>query len=398
MTGFLYPNEILLQWDLLIVIYPFITGLVAGAFIVSSLYHVFGLKKLKPVSRFSLVAALSFLLIAPLPLMAHLGRPERALEMFYSPNLNSAMSGFGYIWTFYTLLVLAEIWLVFRPDIVKFANNTDGLKKTIYTAMALGILEINEETEKIDHSLIKILAFIGIPSACLLHGYVGFIFGAIKANPWWSTPLMPVIFLMSAIVSGIALLIVMYMVVCKIRRVPIDYPCIHTMSVWLCGFLTVDVALEGLEVFSMLYTSEESWPIISQLITQKITVSYVYIQFLAGSVLPLFALASVVMATYSERLKSIVIPVAAMLVVIGVFAMRYNVVIGGQMLSKSLRGFSTFTPELFSESGVLVTAGFLMLPFLVFTMVSRLLPPWQDPVAQVVERRSLSWSTSFSRK
>ena len=398
MTGFLYPNEVIMQWDLLIVIYPFITGLVAGAFIVSSLYHVFGLQKLKPVSRFSLVMALSFLLIAPLPLMAHLGHPERALEMFYSPNLNSAMSGFGYIWTFYTLLVLVEIWLVFRPDIVKFANKADGLKKTLYTALALGVLEIDEKADKLDHKLTKILAFIGIPSACLLHGYVGFIFGAIKANPWWSTPLMPVIFLLSAIVSGIALLIVMYVVVCKIRRVQVDYPCIHTMAMWLGGFLTVDVALEGLEVFHMFYTTEESWPMIAKLITTQITVSYVYIQFLAGSVLPLFTLGSVVLGKYSERIKHIVIPVAAMFVVIGVFAMRYNVVIGGQMLSKSLRGFNSFTPELFSESGVFVTAGFLTLPFIVFFVVSRLLPPWQDPITQVAAPRNLKWSPSFGSK
>src|SRR3972149_1568214 len=114
MTGFVFPNEGMIEWDLLIVVYPYITGLVAGAFIVSSLYHVFGLKNLKPVARFSLITALAFLIVTPMPLLVHLGRPERALEMFLTPNLSSAMAGFGYIWFFYLLLVLAEIWLVFR--------------------------------------------------------------------------------------------------------------------------------------------------------------------------------------------------------------------------------------------------------------------------------------------
>ncbi|MBI4285698.1 MAG: polysulfide reductase NrfD, partial [Chloroflexi bacterium] len=250
MEGFVYPNEGVIEWDLLITIYPFITGLVAGAFIVSSLYHVFGLKKLKPVARFSLVTALAFLIVAPMPLTVHLGRPERAAEMFLSPNLTSAMSGFGYIWMFYLLIVLGEIWLVFRPDIVRYAYKSEGIKKTIYTILALGVLDITDESLAIDKKLIKILAFIGIPSAFLLHGYVGFIFGAVKANPWWSTPLMPIIFLMSAIVSGIALLIVMYIVVTKIRKAPLDYACIHTMALWLGGFLVLDVVLEGLEVFT----------------------------------------------------------------------------------------------------------------------------------------------------
>ena len=134
MTGFLFPNEGIIEWDLLIVIYPYITGLVAGAFIVSSLYHVFGITSLKPVARFSLITALAFLLVTPMPLAIHLGRPERALEMFLTPNLNSAMSAFGYIWFFYLLIVLAEVWFVFRPDIVKYVHSSEGLKNTIYSA------------------------------------------------------------------------------------------------------------------------------------------------------------------------------------------------------------------------------------------------------------------------
>jgi Ni/Fe-hydrogenase subunit HybB-like protein len=122
--GFVFPNEVIVDWDLLIVLYPYITGLVAGAFIVSSLYHVFGITKLKPVARFSLVTALAFLIVTPLPLLVHLGRPERAFEMFLTPNLNSAMSAFGYIWMIYLLLVLVEIWIVFRTEKVYSFNSS----------------------------------------------------------------------------------------------------------------------------------------------------------------------------------------------------------------------------------------------------------------------------------
>src|SRR3972149_3576534 len=109
MSGLAYPNEAEVQWGLLIVLYPYITGLVAGAFIVSALYHVFGIKKLEKVSRLSLLTALAFLVVAPLPLMAHLGHPERGFEIFFTPNFRSAMAGFGYIWMFYFILVLGEI-------------------------------------------------------------------------------------------------------------------------------------------------------------------------------------------------------------------------------------------------------------------------------------------------
>src|SRR5512135_643124 len=93
-TGYMYPNEYELHWSILIVIYPYLTGLVAGAFILASLERVFNVRALQPVYRLSLLTALSFLLIAPLPLLAHLGHPERFYEMIFTPHTQSAMAMF----------------------------------------------------------------------------------------------------------------------------------------------------------------------------------------------------------------------------------------------------------------------------------------------------------------
>ena len=84
--GFMYPNEVELQWSVLIVLYPFITGLVAGAFILASLERVFNVEAVKPTYRLALLTALAFLLVAPLPLQLHLGHPERSLEMYLTPH------------------------------------------------------------------------------------------------------------------------------------------------------------------------------------------------------------------------------------------------------------------------------------------------------------------------
>jgi len=389
MTGFVYPNDVV-EWDLLIVIYPYITGLVAGAFVVSSLYHVFGLAKLKPVARLSLLTSLAFLLITPLPLVIHLGRPERAMEMLLRPNLLSAMSGFGFIWMMYLLLVLGEVWLVFRQDIVGYAKSSEGIKKTMYRVLSLGVDDVSEKALALDAKLIKILALVGVPAACLLHGYVGFIFGAVKANPWWSTPLMPVIFLLSAIVSGIALLIVLYPIITKIRKIPFSHDTLSYMALWLAGFLIVALTLEGLEVFSMSYESSESWGIISQLITEKILFSYVGIQLLMGSLFPLLVLGFTEVIKLKERAKTSLRLLAAVLILIGVFAMRWNVVIGGQLFSKSLRGLTSYTPPLLGESGILVAATVLLLPLVLFAVLIYLLPPWKKEV-EIVQKRRLSF-------
>ena len=395
MTGFIYPNEATIGWDLLIVIYPYITGLVAGAFIVSSLYHVFGLNKLKPIARLSLVTALAFLLVSPLPLAIHLGRPERAAEMFLRPNFISAMSGFGYIWLMYLLLVLVEVWLVFRPDIVRFVQSSRGIKRTIYTVLSLGVTEISEASLAIDKKLIKLLAIIGIPAAMLLHGYVGFIFGAVKANPWWSTPLMPIIFLLSAIVSGIALLLLLYVLVTKIRRAALDYECLQHLALWLGGFLTMAVALEGLEFLSLVYEGEDSWTIIQQLITEKIALSYFGIQFGLGAVLPILVMGSTILIKMSDQVKTALRILSAFSILIGVFAMRWNVVIGGQMISKSLRGFTEYSPPLLGIEGILLSTVIMILPFLILGVLVYLLPPWQKE-ADLTQPRKFGLLSSHS--
>src|SRR3954467_13717222 len=79
--GYVYPNEQNFLWSVLIVVYPYVTGLVAGAVIMASFVRVFNVKQLEPIYRMSLLTALAFLLCAPLPLLLHLGHPERCFEM-----------------------------------------------------------------------------------------------------------------------------------------------------------------------------------------------------------------------------------------------------------------------------------------------------------------------------
>lgn len=377
MLGFIYPNEIEVNWGLFIVLYPYLTGLVAGAFIVSSLYHVFGVSELKPVSRLSLIAALAVLLVAPMALSSHLGQPTRALNMMWTPNPTSAMAGFGYIYGFYLIIVLLEIWFMFRKDIVGFAENSTGFPKIMYNLLTLGAKDVSPEALHTDHKVVGFLAILGIPSAAFLHGYVGFIFGAIKANPWWSTPLMPVIFLLSAIVSGIALLIVLYAVTCALRKKKIDLPCLLSMNKYLWVFLIFAFVLEILEVLHMGYEGKEEWEILRGLITQVIPYTYFGVQLIPGMVLPFFLLLAGRSERFTAKTKKVLTILSGALVLIGVLAMRFNVVIGGQLVSKSLAGYSEFHIPLLKE-GIIPTIGFMILPFIILAVMVRILPPWLD--------------------
>jgi predicted membrane protein len=377
--GFAYPNEAHVGWSLIVVLYPFTTGLIAGVFIVSALYYVFNVESLKPLARFSLVTALAFVIVAPLPLAIHLGRPDRALEIFLTPHFTSAMAMFGYIWIFYMGILMIQTWLVFRKDIVTYALTGTGLRRRVYSLMALGVYDLSSKSLAIDRRLVKFLGAIGIPSAWILfHGYSGFIFGSVKANPWWSTPLMPIIFLFSAVVSGMALLIVVYVAAMVVQRKPLNHNALHSLAGWLAGFLAVNVTIEVLEVVTMMYMREESWETVRELITERLATSYLVIQLLVGSAVPLVVLWAITLVRFRQRVSTLLASAAAVLTLVGVFAMRWNVVIGGQILSKSLRGFLDYTPEIGGREGILVALFVMALPLELFALIAYFIPPWRE--------------------
>src|SRR3974390_342711 len=247
--GYVSPNEATQQplWSVLIVLYPYVTGLVAGAFIMASLVRVFRVRPLEPVYRLSLLTAFAFLLCAPLPLLFHLGHPERCFEVMMTPHLTSPMAIFGFIYAWYLMAVLLlGLWFDYRRDFVEWSQTQTGWRGILYRAFTLGVTDESEGAVGLDVKMGWIISIIGIPSAFLLHGYVGFIFGSVKANPWWGNVLMPIIFIMSAMVSGIALCVLNYLVLTWIRRKTVDMRCLDTMCMFLFYALVIDAAMEAL--------------------------------------------------------------------------------------------------------------------------------------------------------
>ncbi|MHC4211000.1 MAG: NrfD/PsrC family molybdoenzyme membrane anchor subunit [Planctomycetota bacterium] len=379
--GFLFPNDLHILWGLMIVMYPYITGLVAGAFILSSLYHVFQRSELRPIGRLALVASLAFLLFAHTTLLLHLGHPERAFNIMITPNAASAMAMFGFIYAGYLFLLLFEIWLVHRVDIIMLASRSRGVIRAFYKILALGVYDVSEEARRVDHRVLLVLAGLGIPAAALLHGYVGFIFGAVKANPWWSTPLMPIIFLCSAIVSGIALVIILYQIGMKFSGRRIDAPCMQSLARWLWLFVIMTVVLELLEIMTLAYERAEEWTVIGPLLGDQLAVSFIAIQLVLGSMVPIILLGIVVlMSPYlTDQIRNTLCFSASLLLLIQVFAMRWNVVIGGQTFSKSLRGFrENEIPGLFEKEGIALAILIVILPLLFIALFNRILPVFEQ--------------------
>jgi Ni/Fe-hydrogenase subunit HybB-like protein len=377
--GFMYPNEMELQWGVLVVLYPFVTGLVAGAFILASLERVFNVEAVKPTYRLALLTALAFLLVAPLPLQLHLGHPERSLEMYLTPHTESAMAMFGFVYLWYLMVVLVlEIWLDYRKEIVLTWRESRGLKRWLYGAMALWSNNISPEALALDDRIGRALTVIGIPSAFLLHGYVGFIFGSVKANPWWSTPLMPIVFLFSAIVSGIAAVMLVYMVTAWWRKRRIDMECLDTVGRYLFYAFVIDFSLEMLDLIHRIYEADESFRALDFMVRTQLYTSQIVVQIILGTLVPLSMLAAVQLFRMSEKARRWIYGIAGTLTLIGIFAMRWNVVIGGQLFSKSFLGYTTYKMEWATREGVLPAVLLLILPLVILAVLIRLLPPWEE--------------------
>jgi Ni/Fe-hydrogenase subunit HybB-like protein len=400
---FVLPNEYI-YWSIQIVMYPFMTGLVAGAFVLSSLYHVFGVTKLKELARFSLVFSFALLPVAMMPLMLHLQQPLRGINVLMTPHFTSAISAFGIVFLTYASIVATELWLVYREHFVltvielqKKQNRgaIDNFRLLLFNVLTLGAKDISPEALEKDHRACTIMAGIGIPVACFLHGYAGFIFGSVKANALWMTPLMPVIFICSAVVSGVALCILTYVIVQEARK----FMAARKMAAWstdsgaptvaqlegakheevmmasnyLLYFMIAALTLEILDLIFRGYTQVKSWDILREVILGRDFNKIFIMQYGIGNVLPFL-----LMALPGRTVRRTTI--ATMLVLFGVFMMRYNVVIGGQAFSLSFAGFmdyvlpiiphnlETFKEGLFGALSVIAT------PYILFFFINKVMP------------------------
>lgn len=378
--GSVYPNETVIPWTVLIAVYPYITGLVAGAFTVSSMYHVFGMERFKPVAQFALLTALCFMLFVPMPLLLHLGHPERALNAVLTPHWTSAMAAFGYFAGFYLILLILEIWFVFRPYFVRQAQATAGLARTIWRVLSLDSNDLSDKAMRYDHKWMFALAVTGIPGAHGLHGYVGFIFGSLKSREWWSSDLMPVVFLFSAVISGVALLIVLYVLSCWLRKVTVDLACLKGLAYVLWGFMMFTLVLEGLEFSNIVYKGREGIEMIMQYVTGPLIIPFFIIQLGIGAATPIAIVSYMIWRGTTGKALITGITASAALVLMSVMMMRWNVVIGGQEISKTGQGLLSYHMLIFHREGFVVAASLVAAPLALLAVLVKLMPPWTDNV------------------
>lgn len=277
---------------LLIAIYFYLTGISAGSFILSTLAYVFGQVKYKPIGKIAVVLATVVLIMAPMALLIHVGRPLRAWRLFYNINFTSPISWGSFLLTLYPINCIIYGYYIFK-------NNA---------------------------KMTKLFGTIGIPLAVAVHGYCGFILGFAKARHLWNTALMPILFLVSAIVSGIALVIFVVYLRDKFfsKERMVNEGLILDLAKLMGGFLLLDLFLVLSDVLILLAGSEDAIKTGWLLLTGKFAILFLGIENFLGKIIPSLIIFSPSLRTTNRLVW------ASFLVMFGIFFMRFVVVLAGE--------------------------------------------------------------------
>ncbi len=365
-------------WGLMIVTYPFISGLVAGSFVVATLSQLFGRKRLAPIAPMAAIVSFALLLAAPLTIWGDSRQPSRVYELITRMHVPySPMALFLLIWISYVILMLVELYAVFRAGNAARAEWAgQPLRAKLARLLTLGVRGRDAGSVRRDERIVRWTAGIGILIAFLFHGYIGFIFGSMKSRALWSSPLIPVLFIISAIVSGIALVQLVYFAVAKWYGWRIDKAIVAELNIWLVGALLLDLYLDMVELLMSgvrSYAPEETYEWFNRLYFHgPLLWTYFLFQLGLGVVLPLVAL-----ATKRWRASIVNSGVMAFLVLMGVYMMRWNVVAGGQMASKVTNDIVSFPLVWTGYDSVQTVVGVFGVAVLLFLALTWLLP-WKN--------------------
>ncbi len=316
-------------WGAWVAFYIFFVGLSAGAFLLSTLIFVFGMVEYEKVGRYALFTALICMFVALMFIALDLGRIERNANALIHWNVISVLSWEVRFYLIYIVLLATELWFAMRKDLNLLGQTGNSFKHKLARFLTLGSNDVSDIAVKKDHRWMKILGIIGIPIAIIgVHGGTGTLFASVAAQPYWASPLFPIIFVVSALVSGTALLLAMYVIQRKVRGLDVELKMIQGLAMLMIGFLIIDLGLEFYEfLVAGLNNKPEKMAILAVMFTGPFSWSFWGVQLFIGAVVPIFIVAN-------KRLRNSVnaLTVAAICIVIGIIGVRFNIVVPTQIV------------------------------------------------------------------
>ena len=138
------------------------------------------------------------------------------------------------------------------------------------------------------------------------------------------------------------------------------------------------MVLEGVEFGALVYRGREGIDTILDYVGSRLLIPFFTLQFGIGSLVPVLTLTYVIWRGTTGRALVAAVTSAGTLVLLAVLMMRWNVVIGGQEISKTGQGILKYSPEIFGREGLIAAGSVLVAPFVLLAIMTRFFPPWHD--------------------
>lgn len=321
----------MVSWGLWISMYILFIGLSAGSFLLSTMIIVFNVSRFERIGRLALYSALICLMVAILFVLADLGHPERFWRVFTQLATSSVLWFEIMFYGIYIVVILAELYYLSRIDIIALRDRSSGFKMGFYRLLGLGSTRTDTESKQRDRKIVKVLGIIGIPTAIAVHGGTGAVFAVVKAIPHWHTPLLPIIFITSALVSGAALLL--FLRAFYVRPEQGESSFLSNLAKLALGLLAIDWIMVIFEFLVVIYGAvPEAADALKDILAGDMWWIFWLIQVGVGLILP-------IILVVTARGSRVALGLAGLAIVIGIVAVRWNIIVPGLRIPK-LAGFS----------------------------------------------------------
>ena len=268
-------------WGINIIMFMLFVGLSAGGLIVASSAHVFNIESFKKVALPAVITSTVSICLAVGYILVDLGSIQRIFQMIITPNFVSPL--------FWDMSVIALYLVINILDIVWIIKD--------------------------DERKVTILSRIALPVAILVHSVTAWIF-SLQIGYMWYTAIMAPIFVVSALDSGMALLLVLLMVLKKRGMFAVDASLIKSLAGLLAVFIAIDAYLIGCELLTMAYPGGSELAAFTVL-TSGATAPFFWFEIIGGLLVPFL-----ILVFAKNRANTVLVIVASVLVVLGVLCKR----------------------------------------------------------------------------
>jgi dimethyl sulfoxide reductase membrane subunit len=287
------------SWGLYIFTFAFFVGLSAGGLIMASAAEVFGVKSLRPLARLGVLSAAACVLVAAMTIIPDLGNPQRVWELFRYPNWSSPL-----VWD----VLIIIVYLVFAV--------------TDLTIMSRRTMEPGKRAK-----WLRALAYVGLPAAVLLHSITAWIFGLQISRPWWNTSLMAPLFVTSAILSGVALVALAALVAQRYDKIQVPRETWSALATLMAAAIAVDLFLVACDYITILWGNvPRERAALDTILPGGSWQALFWLEWIVGGLVPFVLL---VIPRYRRRPG--LLAIASVLVMVGVYAFRIELVVGGML-------------------------------------------------------------------